>query len=70
MDIFNGLKGAKVTPVAVHLPKFEIEASYNMQEALLKSGMIEAFSQLDSDFSGISEVDGLDMAISKVRGSR
>ncbi|OQR66666.1 serpin B6-like [Tropilaelaps mercedesae] len=66
MDIFSGLRGATVSSVDIHLPKFEIEASYNMQEALLKSGMIEAFSQLDSDFSGISETDGSKMTISRV----
>lgn len=38
-----------------------------MQEALLKSGMIEAFSQFDADFSRISEIDGPEMTISKVR---
>lgn len=65
-DLFNGFKNATFATVDIHLPKFEIEASYNMQEALLKSGMIEAFSQFDADFSRISEIDGPEMTISKV----
>ena len=67
IDIQSAKRNLTATTVDVHLPKFEIEASYNLQDALLKSGMVEPFSQLDSDFSGISETDGQHLSISKVR---
>ncbi|XP_003744940.1 serpin B6 [Galendromus occidentalis] len=66
VDIQMAKRGLTPTSVDVHLPKFEIEASYNLQDALLKSGMVEAFSELDSDFSNISETDGHQLSISKV----
>lgn len=66
MDLMNGFKNATASKVDIHLPKFDIEASYNMQDALLKSGMIEAFSKLDADFSRISETERPGLTISKV----
>jgi serpin B len=52
--------------VQVHLPRFKMEASYNLNKPLGKLGMTDAFSRRSADFSGMSrEKLNIDQVIHK-----
>ncbi|XP_042636172.1 serpin B13 [Orycteropus afer afer] len=40
--------------VSVHLPRFEVEESYNLEDALCTMGLADAFSEHQADYSGMS----------------
>lgn len=44
----------KPLEVSVYLPKFKVEATFQLQEVLRKLGMIEAFEPGKADFSGMT----------------
>ncbi|XP_059562288.1 serpin B3 [Myotis daubentonii] len=45
--------------VHVHLPRFKVEQSFNLQVTMKALGMVDAFSPRDADFSGMSGSQGL-----------
>nr|AAI56711.1 Predicted gene, OTTMUSG00000000720 [synthetic construct] len=45
--------------VQVFLPRFKLEATYDMKDVLCKLGMTDAFEESRADFSGISSKKGL-----------
>ena len=57
------LEGLRPRQVALSMPKFEIEASFSLADALAAMGMPDAFSS-DADFSGM--IGNRDLAISDV----
>ncbi|XP_073344147.1 leukocyte elastase inhibitor-like [Pagrus major] len=54
----------KTVEVAVRLPRFKIEESYDLNNVLKSMGVVDAFEDSKSDFSGMSETKGL--VLSKV----
>ncbi|XP_057555313.1 serpin B4-like isoform X1 [Hippopotamus amphibius kiboko] len=50
--------------VDLHLPRFRVEESYDLNDPLKALGMVAAFSDRDADFSGMTEIRGL--VVSKV----
>ncbi|KAF1372814.1 hypothetical protein PFLUV_G00253770 [Perca fluviatilis] len=50
--------------VQVGLPRFKMEESYDMEEVLVSMGMVDAFDEAKSDFSGMSSAN--DLVVSKV----
>ena len=50
--------------VDLYLPKFKFETKYSLEEYLIDMGMIDAFSGINADFSGMNEKE--DLFISKV----
>uniref|UniRef100_A0A8D0CWI4 Serpin B6 n=2 Tax=Sander lucioperca TaxID=283035 RepID=A0A8D0CWI4_SANLU len=50
--------------VQVGLPRFKMEETYDMEEVLVSMGMVDAFDQALSDFSGMSPAN--DLVLSKV----
>ncbi|TKS88023.1 Leukocyte elastase inhibitor [Collichthys lucidus] len=50
--------------VHVGLPRFKMEEKYDLKSVLVSMGMVDAFSQQNSDFSGMSP--GNDLVLSKV----
>ncbi|XP_047344055.1 antichymotrypsin-2-like isoform X7 [Vespa velutina] len=55
-DIGELLKKAYKTEVQLHLPKFKIESSLNLNQNLKNLGIKEAFSQ-SANFEGISDIE-------------
>lgn len=51
--------------VNLHLPRFKVEESYNLEGVMSALGMVDAFSPLDADFSGMTE--GRRLVMSKIR---
>ncbi|XP_014309926.1 serpin B13 isoform X1 [Myotis lucifugus] len=49
----------KERTVDLHLPRFEVEDSYNLEAALGAMGLGDAFSELEADYSGMSPRSGL-----------
>lgn len=49
----------------LQLPRFKIEESYDLEDVMRALGMVDAFSALTSDFSGMTRAQGL--AVSKIR---
>lgn len=45
--------------VHVHLPRFKVEQSFDLQVTMKALGMVDAFSPRDADFSGMSGSRGL-----------
>ncbi|XP_035855251.1 leukocyte elastase inhibitor-like [Sander lucioperca] len=50
--------------VEVGLPRFKMEETYDMEEVLVSMGMVDAFDDTKSDFSGMSPTN--DLVLSKV----
>ncbi|XP_036177428.1 serpin B13 isoform X2 [Myotis myotis] len=49
----------KEKTVDLHLPRFEVEDSYDLEAALGAMGLGDAFSELEADYSGMSPRSGL-----------
>ncbi|KAM4718260.1 LOW QUALITY PROTEIN: uncharacterized protein FYW61_016142 [Anableps anableps] len=45
--------------VQVGLPRFKMEEKYDMKNVLISMGMVDAFDQINSDFSGMSPANNL-----------
>lgn len=52
-------KSFSKTLLDVKIPKFKVEAEYDLKEALQKSGINDAFEFTEADLSGIASDDGL-----------
>ncbi|XP_044033379.1 LOW QUALITY PROTEIN: uncharacterized protein LOC122867077 [Siniperca chuatsi] len=48
--------------VAVSLPRFKMEETYDLNDVLKSMGMVDAFDDKKSDFSGMSETKGLTLS--------
>ncbi|XP_037012320.2 serpin B3 [Artibeus jamaicensis] len=55
----------RTTHVDLHLPRFKVEESYNLEDVVGALGVVDAFSPLDADFSGMTGGRGL--SLSKIR---
>ncbi len=55
-SVVAGLSGAP-RKVIVSFPRFKLEAKYELKDPLINMGMIKAFDAMQSDFSGISDID-------------
>ncbi|XP_036891381.1 serpin B3 [Sturnira hondurensis] len=53
------------TTVALRLPRFKVEESYNLQEVMSALGMVAAFSPRDADFSGMT--GSQELVVSKIQ---
>ncbi|XP_010643187.1 serpin B3 isoform X2 [Fukomys damarensis] len=51
---WTSLQSMKKTDVNLHLPKFTMEESYNLESKLINMGMKKAFSPQDADLSSMS----------------
>lgn len=56
-QILERLMRAERTEVALSLPKFGVESSFNLIPPLIKMGVQDAFSGLSADFSGMATID-------------
>jgi serpin B len=54
------------TKVLVHFPKFEITSSFDLSEALVSIGMVDAFSSKDANFDGIARRNDSALYLSSV----
>ncbi|XP_014636977.1 PREDICTED: serpin B3 [Ceratotherium simum simum] len=52
------------TLVALYLPRFKVEESYDLKDTMKSMGMLDAFSPQDADFSGMTGSRGL--VVSKI----
>ncbi|KAF5919042.1 hypothetical protein HPG69_003677 [Diceros bicornis minor] len=52
------------TLVDLYLPRFKVEESYDLKDTMKSMGMLDAFSQQDADFSGMTGSRGL--VVSKI----
>ncbi|XP_035855266.1 leukocyte elastase inhibitor-like [Sander lucioperca] len=48
--------------VQVGLPRFKMEKTYNMEEVLVSMGVVDAFDEAKSDFSGMSPANDLELS--------
>ena len=64
----NWMRGFRVAPGDLTLPRFKIEYEADLNDMLKALGMAEAFDPLRANFSGIAELDlGVRIYISKVK---
>jgi serine protease inhibitor len=61
-------QGTTTQELLLYLPKFKMEATFNLNDVLIKLGMQDAFSDSKADFTGIvsKEDDAAGLYISKV----
>ncbi|XP_005868773.1 PREDICTED: serpin B3, partial [Myotis brandtii] len=52
-------RNMSMSHVHVHLPRFKVEQSFDLQVTMKALGMVDAFSSGDADFSGMSGSGGL-----------
>ena len=53
LNLNNWNTNFKKTKMNVFLPKFKFNTEYNLNDVLKEMGMIDAFSEIDADFSGM-----------------
>ncbi|KAM6168000.1 uncharacterized protein O8D03_008265 [Erethizon dorsatum] len=56
---WTSLQNMAKLKVHLHLPRFKVEESYDLNTVLTDMGMVKAFSAKDADFSGMSRNGGL-----------
>ena len=68
LDLLDfAVPSATVETVTLAFPKFELEGSFQLADALRALGITDAFSEADADLTGIAEdPDGLNLYVSKV----
>lgn len=62
---------ARTEELLLHLPKFKMEAKFQLNDVLIQMGMRDAFDPSNADFTGIvsKDVDRAGLYISKVKYS-
>jgi serine protease inhibitor len=64
----NWMRGFRITPGELTLPRFKVEYEADLNDMLKALGMAEAFDPLRANFSGIAELNpGNRIYISKVK---
>ena len=68
MTSLLSLQGTRTEELLLYLPKFKMEATFNLNDVLIQLGMQDAFSDTKANFTGIvsKEDDPLGLYISKV----
>jgi serine protease inhibitor len=61
-------QGTTTEELLLYLPKFKMEATFELNDVLKQLGMVDAFSETKADFTGIvsKQVDSAGLYISKV----
>ncbi|XP_010635989.1 serpin B3-like, partial [Fukomys damarensis] len=62
---WTSLQNINTTEVNLHLPRFKVEESFNLNTILQDMGMVKAFGPQDADLSGMTGDKGL--MVSKVK---
>jgi serpin B len=58
-NIQNWNSSLQETKINIDIPKFKFKTEYNLNDILIKMGMIDAFSVSDADFSGMDGTKSL-----------
>jgi serine protease inhibitor len=61
-------QGTRTEELLLYLPKFKMEATFQLNDVLKQLGMVDAFSETKANFTGIvsKQVDNAGLYISKV----
>jgi len=61
-------QGTRTEELLLYLPKFKMEATFELNDVLKQLGMVDAFSEVKANFTGIvrKQVDNAGLYISKV----
>ncbi len=68
MQSILGHQGTTTQELLLYLPKFKMEAAFELKNVLQQLGMVDAFNEAKADFTGIvsKDVDPAGLCISKV----